>query len=295
MSILRRCAENAKTTKGAFLAYEVGMIILELGNENYSIAGGMLTMKKCVLALLLLIFTASFAYAGVLEDLKTSFENSAPTYGAASLPRVPEIVDFVKTVANNSGGRVRYETMGYTVLGTPQPMAIIGYPKAPKNATEIGNRVVIWFLGSMHGGEAEGMEGQLWFMREVALGKHDDRLKNVVVIINPAFNPDGRNSGTTGQRDNALGIDLNRDFSKMDNLEIKYLYKHMRKWQPHIFIDQHLAGQGHRHLMMYGIGKSTINDWEVHTANQNFADSIFAKPSSIAICPSWPQACITQL
>jgi hypothetical protein len=124
-------------------------------------------VRKWLLALLLMVLVASSAFAASpLDTLKTSWEQSIErmtqadrenarwvpvwtrinrTASAVASPTAAqlqtmlpagydpngEIIPFLKTVANNSGGRVRYETNGYSFHGMPIPLAIVGVPKAP--------------------------------------------------------------------------------------------------------------------------------------------------------------------
>jgi hypothetical protein len=227
---------------------------------------------------------ATFASAGALDTLKTPAEESGWTRTSTS----QEVVDFCKLVAENSEGRIRYEEMGVTVYGRPLPLAIVGVPFAPMTRAGAGDRIVIHIQCNIHSGEVEGKDGMLQFLREVALGQHDELLKDVVLLVNPNFNPDGNdtfgawrsNSQPTpaliGTRTNAQGFNLNRDFVKADSPEVRGFLKVFRKWDPEIFIDEHATdGTRHRHPVAYGYGQNPNNDQAFENANRLFAESIF--------------------
>ncbi|MDR1916949.1 MAG: hypothetical protein LBQ58_10285 [Synergistaceae bacterium] len=241
-------------------------------------------MKKFMLVIAILVLSVSSASAGVLDTLKTPAEESDWTISTPS----QEVVDFVKTVADNSGGRIRYEDMGYTVYGKPLPLAIVGIPSAPRNPSEVGDRIVIHIQCNIHSGEIEGKEASLLFLREIAQGQHDALLKDVVLLVNSNFNPDGNdtfgnwriNSQPTptlvGTRTNAQGFNLNRDFVKLDSPEAKAHLKIFRKWGPSIIVDEHATdGTRHRHPIAYGYGNNPNNDQEFENANRLFAESLF--------------------
>jgi len=232
-------------------------------------------MRKWILAFMLLVFMASSACANiVLDNLTTGFERSTP--GNAIFTRSLEARQFIRTAAQHSGGRIRYETMGHTSVGTPIPLAIVGYPRAPISPANVGSRVVVWILAGMHGGENTGVDANLIFLREVAQGRWDHILGNVVVLVSPVYNADGVDGGASGQRENARMFDLNRDFSKMTALETRALFRQFRRWDPAILMDQHHIGTGPvRHSMTYATGRSTINHPEINAANQAFSNSIW--------------------
>ena len=266
-------------------------------------------MKKFLIALMLLSLVVSAAYAAdsPLDTLKTTWEQSieratqlnrenagwSPVWtrmerknfaASASATALPngydprgEILPFMKIVAENSGGRIRYETMGYTQRGVPMPVAIVGYPVAPKNPGEVGNRVKIRWQCSIHGGENDGAEASLIFLREVAQGKWDDLLKNdVVLLITPAANPDGKNAQT---REYANGSDPNRVWSDATLPEVRAALKLYRDWDPHIVIDHHNIGTGgilrHRHIVTATSGKWGNNDPENDWENTSFSEGLF--------------------
>jgi len=197
-------------------------------------------------------------------------------------------VEYVKTVADNSGGRIRYEDMGYTVYNRPLPLAIVGIPRAPQTPAEVGDRIVIHMQCAIHSGEIEGKEASLLLLREIAQGKHDALLKNVVLLVNSTFNPDGndaigpwrQNSQPTpvmvGTRTNAQGYNLNRDFTKLDSPEARAHLKTFRKWNPSIVMDLHATdGNRHRHPLCYGYGNNLNNDQDFEDFNRLFAESIY--------------------
>lgn len=262
--------------------------------------------KKLLFVFVLLLLIASSAYAGVLDDLKTTWEQSmekvtqanrenagwnpvwsrmerklfAASASATALPNGydprGDILPFVKIVANNSGGRIRYETMGYSLRGVPIPLLIVGFPKAPKNPEDVGDRIKIRWQCSIHGGENDGAEASLIFLREVAQGKWDSLLRDVVMFITPAANPDGKNAQT---REFANGSDPNRNWGHAVQPEIRAALRLYRKWDPHIVIDHHNIGAGnllrHHHIVTYTNGKWGNNDPENDRENTSFAEGLF--------------------
>jgi hypothetical protein len=205
-----------------------------------------------------------------------------------------EVVDYSKYIAERSGGRIRYETIGYTPEGRPISLMVMGYPSAPKDETEVGaNRIVMYVQSSIHAGEVEGKEAMLIFAREVAQGKHDELLKNIVVLINPNANPDGadalgewriRSQPTpklVGTRYNAQGYNLNRDYTKIEAPETQAALRIVLKWDAAVFVDAHATdGLRHRHPVVFDCGKNANNDPRIQEANRQFGVSMFDDGSS---------------
>src|SRR5438445_259163 len=53
-----------------------------------------------------------------------------------------------------------------------------------------------------------------------------------------------------GQRANARGLDLNRDFIKLEAPETQGLVRFLNEWNPHLFIDTHTTnGSYHRYTI----------------------------------------------
>jgi hypothetical protein len=64
-----------------------------------------------------------------------------------------------------------------------------------------------------------------------------------------------------GQRANARGLDLNRDFIKLDAPETRALVRFFSEWNPHLFIDTHTTnGSLHRHTITFGGPKNPAGD-----------------------------------
>src|SRR5260370_41109222 len=111
--------------------------------------------------------------------------------------------------------------------------------------------------------------------REVALAKERPLLQDPILLIAPIFNPDGnekidKSHRTTqvgpaegvGIRFNSQGLDLNRDFVKLERTEVRALVHCYNQWDPAVFIDCHTTnGSYHRYTITYEGGRCpTGND-----------------------------------
>ena len=243
-------------------------------------------MKKThALTIFILVFLCTLlcvsltAMAAVdLDKLQTPAEASNWTRTSSSA----EVYEFCQTVAENSGGRIIMDYTYITELGTKIPYMIIGNP-APANPSQVSpDKAVVYVNCNIHSGEVEGKEAMLIFAREVAQGKHDDLLKDLVVIICPNSSPDGndklgKNRITTqftpklvGTRSEGTGLNVNRDMTKLESVCARSIVKLMNDWDPVLFIDAHATdGSYMRHAITYNWGLNAGTDPELLAYNRD--------------------------
>ena len=132
---------------------------------------------------------------------------------------------------------------GETWEGRRLPYLIFSRPLVaePWEAAALGKPVVV-LAANVHGGERTLRESVLILTRELATrGSEANRLlDDLVIIVVPQINPDGFFARTRG---NLWGIDLNRDYIKLEQPEIaSYVKNIINTWHPHLFIDGHNGG-----------------------------------------------------
>ena len=168
--------------------------------------------------------------------------------------------------------------LGRTSEGRSLPLLIVADPpiRTPAEAARSG-KLVCLIIGNIHAGEVCGKEGLPILLREVFAGPHPPLLKDLVLAVAPIYNADGneRVSKTNrpgqvgpeegmGQRANARGLDLNRDFVKLEAPETRGLVKFLNEWNPHLFIDTHTTnGSYHRYTITYEGPKNPAGDPKV--------------------------------
>jgi dipeptidyl aminopeptidase/acylaminoacyl peptidase len=174
-----------------------------------------------------------------------------------------EVVDFCQQLARQSAV-VRLGELGVSHEGRKLPLVILADPpvSTPAEAAQSG-KLIVYAQGNIHAGEVDGKEGLLMLARELATGSARSLLKDLIVVIAPIFNADGnekfapnrRHQGgpeEVGVRANAQGLDLNRDFVKLESPEVRALVQFLNRWDPAVFIDAHTTnGSYHRFTMTY--------------------------------------------
>ena len=106
-------------------------------------------------------------------------------------------------------------------------------------------------MANIHAGEVEGKEAVLVFLREIAQGGHEDIVKKVIVAFVPNYNPDGNDEidrgtgrpGRAGRRRRSapqrVGLDLNRDYVKVEAPETEALIRTVRALDAVLVVDLH--------------------------------------------------------
>ncbi|HTU89815.1 MAG TPA: DPP IV N-terminal domain-containing protein, partial [Gemmataceae bacterium] len=196
-----------------------------------------------------------------LSPLRTVAENS--DYKATS--RHAEVVDFCERLRKLSP-LLRLGELGRSGEGRTLPLVILADPplSTPEEAAKSGKLVVL-AMANIHAGEVDGKEALLMLARDVATAKDKPLLKDLILVFAPIFNADGNEKiakehrpeqngpvNGVGVRVNAAGLDLNRDYVKLDSPEVRALVRFFNKWDPAIFIDCHTTnGSHHRYTITY--------------------------------------------
>jgi len=163
---------------------------------------------------------------------------------------------------------ISLEYIGNSHLGERIPMVICSRPLVtdPGSARELG-RPVVYVQANIHGGEVEGKEAVQMILRDRLSESPSGVLDKIVLLAVPVFNIDGnealgpqqtnrsRQNGPqqVGQRANGQGLDLNRDYVKLETPEVRGSLQHVfERWDPDVFIDLHATnGTIHGYQLTY--------------------------------------------
>ncbi len=156
-----------------------------------------------------------------------------------------EMWDYLKALRGASTD-MRLGTYGKTWEGRDLPYAVFSKPLVaePWEAWALGRPIVL-LAANVHGGERTFREGLLLLMRDLATPgtPANQILDELVILVVPQINPDGYEASERGTRGNAWGIDLNRDYVKLEQPSLAaYVSNIMAEWRPHMFVDSHNGG-----------------------------------------------------
>jgi dipeptidyl-peptidase 4 len=187
--------------------------------------------------------------------------------------RHADVVAFCESLARLSPV-VKLETFGTSHEGRKLPLLVLADPpiSGPADAARTGRTTVLVF-GNIHAGEVDGKEALLMLARDLATGKDRSLLKHLVVLVVPILNADGNDRmgkdnrpgqngpPETGTRANAQGLDLNRDFVKLESPEVRALVRLINLWDPALVIDTHTTnGSFHRYTLTYDAPRHAAAD-----------------------------------
>ncbi len=176
-----------------------------------------------------------------------------------------QVMDLLERIRDRSP-IVRLGEMGRTVEGRAIPLAVLADPplETAAAARESGKAIVFAF-GDIHAGEVCGKEALLMLAREIALAPDEPLLRDLVIVFAPIYNGDGNDRMSPdnrpgqngpalgmGERANAQGLDLNRDWVKLEAPETRAMVRFLSEWDPHVTIDTHTTnGTRHRYVLTY--------------------------------------------
>ncbi|MFD1016520.1 M14 metallopeptidase family protein [Winogradskyella rapida] len=235
-------------------------------------------MQKLMLALVVLF---TFQLSLVSQNLQSPSEFLGYPIGS-QFSRNHQIVDYFKAVAAARPKQVKFESYGTTNERRALNLAYISSEENIKNLETIRTNnlkniglldgkatssevAIVWLSYNVHGNEASSSEAAMLTLYNL-LTKHNDLLKNTVVIIDPSVNPDGRDRYVNwynqtadniyntdaqasehqepwpGGRPNHYLFDLNRDWVWATQVETQQRLKVYNQWMPHVHVDFHEQG-----------------------------------------------------
>jgi hypothetical protein len=191
-----------------------------------------------------------------------------------------DVLGFLDSL-ERAGADVRIGTLGTSPEGRPIPWVLAARPMVdnPPDAQRTG-KPIIYLQGNIHSGEVEGKEAAQMLLRDLTLGPLRPLLDSVILLVVPIYNTDGNERPGLGDRNrpgqngpaivatsvNGQGLNLNRDYVKLEAPETRAALALIAAWQPDIFIDLHTTnGSYHGYALTWAPGlnpnSSPANDY----------------------------------
>jgi hypothetical protein len=204
---------------------------------------------KTMLSISVLI--AAFGVNAMTQDQNGPLRSRPERTNYEETSRLDDITTFLSALAKSSP-LVRVQTFGTSQEGRAMPLVTLSNPAVARPADLPAGRPVVFLLANIHGGEVEGKEAVQVLMRRLTSGDLRPLLDRMVIVIAPNYNVDGNeaidvNNRTAqygpiagvGRRENAKGLDLNRDYMKLESPEARALVAAFTAWDPHLMVDLH--------------------------------------------------------
>jgi len=197
------------------------------------------------------------------SDLTTTFEKS----------NYLETDDYAATIAyakrlDKQFKEVHYQSIGTTAQGREVPLLIVD-ENGSTNPKKIhrSRKNIILVQACIHPGEPNGKDAMFMLIRDMLMGNNaHDLLQDFSFLFIPVLSPDGlanfspynrinqNGPKQMGWRVNAQGLNLNRDYTKLDTPEIQAFVTLFNKWQPDFFFDTHATdGADYQYVTTYSM------------------------------------------
>jgi zinc carboxypeptidase len=161
-------------------------------------------------------------------------------------------------------------TLGYSAEGRRIPYVLVARPlvSTPAEAHRAG-KPIVYLQADIHAGEVEGKEAVQALLRDITVGPLRFLLGRVILLTVPIYNPDGNElmaagevnrpgqngPALVGQNPNGQGLNLNRDYIKMEAPETRGAASLINGWDPELFLDLHTTnGSYHGYVLTYSPG-----------------------------------------
>lgn len=215
------------------------------------------------------------AWSGESEELISPagdrWITPAEAAGFRTTPTYRETADWLSRLARASEDLTLIE-VGTSAGGRPILMVVaaLGGGDSPEAITANGRPTVLVQAG-IHAGEIDGNDAGMMLLRDLTVGGRLDLLQEVNLLFVPILNVDGherasahgrmnqRGPEITGWRTNALNLNLNRDYAKLDSPEIRAMAEVINAWDPDVYVDVHVTdGSDYQYDITWG--------WNDHVA-----------------------------
>jgi len=165
------------------------------------------------------------------------------------------------------GAAIHVDTLGTSTEGRVIPYVVASRPlvRTAEEARRLG-RPLVYLQGNIHAGEVEGKEALQALLRDLTMSPTPNVLDSLVLVVVPIYNVDGNERmgpqerqrseqngpALVGQRPNAQGLDLNRDYIKAEAPETRGALALFREWAPELIVDLHTTnGSYHGYALTY--------------------------------------------
>jgi hypothetical protein len=216
--------------------------------------------RACVEGVLVGLLASTPLAAQVTRPERSNFQETS------SYSDVLSFLDSLQRVAPD----IRAGTLAVSPEGRRVPYVLASHPvvSGPADAHRSG-KLIVYLQANIHAGEVEGKEAAQMLLRDLTRGQLRPMLDQMVLLIVPIYNTDGNERMAAGEENrpgqngpakvgrnpNGQGLNLNRDYVKMEAPETQGAATLLSAWDPDLFIDLHTTnGSYHGYVLTYAPG-----------------------------------------
>ncbi len=233
------------------------------------------TITSAISAVLLCACSATQSGEPLLLRADADYSTIAESSDWRATSTHAETLTLIERLARDSA-RIHTEEAGRTLEDRALPLLIIADPPVT-DPVDVGDRMVVFAWGSIHSGEVCGKPAALMLARELGTVEDHPLLDDLVILLLPLLNADGNDRMSPdnrpgqagpvegmGTRPNARGLNINRDFTKLETHEARALARVLNRWDPTIAMDLHTTnGSVHQYTLTYDGPRNPSTDLDM--------------------------------
>lgn len=196
------------------------------------------------------------------HEWATPFERG----GLVDSPTYDETVAWLERLAAATP-KVRLVSLGKSPEGREIWMAVASAEgAATPEALALRGKPTVLAQAGIHSGEIDGKDAGMMLLRDMTvLGHRSELLDRVNLLFVPIFSVDAherrsvhgrinqRGPAHTGWRTTSRNLNLNRDYAKLDLLEMRHLVAALTAWDPDLYLDLHVTdGADYQYDITFG-------------------------------------------
>ena len=146
-----------------------------------------------------------------------------------------DVLEFLDSLQARGAG-LRIWTLTRSPGGLEVPVVLAARPMVSgADAAHHSGKPIVYIQANIHAGEVEGKEAAQMLLRDLTLGSLRPLLDSVILLVVPLYNADGNEQFApqevnrpeqngpprVGRRANGQGLDLNRDYVKLEAPETR--------------------------------------------------------------------------
>ncbi|WP_216358871.1 M14 family metallopeptidase [Stenotrophomonas maltophilia] len=189
-------------------------------------------------------------------------------------------------------------------FGTSTQGQDLVYAKVSKGGRK---RPVVLIQGGIHAGEIDGKDAGMMLLRDIVAGARSDLIDEVDIVFVPVLNADAHENASDdgrptqrgplakGARTNSQGLDLNRDYARLESAEISAVVKLLQQYDPELYVDVHVSdGTDYQYDITYAFAgwgtyarSRQTAEWLMGPYSRDLQASLTAAGHVPGIYPSW--------
>ena len=202
---------------------------------------------------------------GLLVDKSQEWVTPFELSDGLESPTYEETMAWIEKLVENSN-YLQLVTIGISEQGKPIHMVIASEDEVfTAEELSTSEKPLILFQAGIHAGEIDGKDAGMMLLRDISQGSKIGLLNQSNLLFIPILNVDGherrseygrvnqRGPKEMGWRTNALNLNLNRDYTKLETAGVEAITKVINSFDPDLYIDIHVTdGADYQYDITYG-------------------------------------------